>query len=210
MKAMTRVAGIFAVAVLALAGCGGSPSTPTPRAEPSDEYSPAGSTQKWLQARRDAGIADCPKSDATVAARADGLPDVTLECMGADSRVRLAGLRGRPMVINVWAQWCGPCRYESPFLAEYSKAAGGKVLMLGIDYVDPRPDYAIEFAQLVGWKYPQIVDQERAIGSALRIAGAPMTFFVDADGMIVYRHVGAFGSTKQIKELTARYLGVQV
>lgn len=210
MKPVVRLAGGIAAIALALAGCAGSPSGPTPRAGSSDEYTPAGSTAKWLQARRDAGIADCPKSDATVAARADGLPDVTLECMGADSRVRLAGLRGRPMVINVWAQWCGPCRYESPFLAEYSKAAGGKVLMLGIDYVDPRPDYAIEFAKLVGWKYPQIVDQGRAIGPALRIAGAPMTFFVDAEGVVVHRHVGAFGSTQQIKDLTARYLRVKV
>ena len=43
-------------------------------------------------------------------------------CLGGGREVRLAGLRGKPMMINVWAQWCGPCREEAPYLAEVAAA----------------------------------------------------------------------------------------
>ena len=68
--------------------------------------------------KKAAGIADCPRSDSDVAAVPSGLPDVVLPCLGGGREVRLAGLRGKPMMINVWAQWCGPCREEAPYLAE--------------------------------------------------------------------------------------------
>lgn len=155
-----------------------------------------------------AGIADCPPSDPETPARADGLPDVVLGCLGGGRPVHLAGLRGKPMLINIWAQWCGPCRVEAPFLAAVSTSAEDGLLIMGIDYADPRPDYAIEFAQLSDWTFPQLQDEDKALEVPLQIAGPPQTFFVTADGEVVYRHLGPFTSADQIRSLVAEHLGV--
>ncbi|MDO5500180.1 MAG: TlpA disulfide reductase family protein, partial [Propionibacteriaceae bacterium] len=194
---------------LAVAGCGGAQVQP--RSEPGarePEVRGAGSTAHVLEQRRAAGIADCPASDPSVPARADGLPDITLDCLGADSRVRLAGLRGTPLVINVWAQWCGPCRDEAPFLTEAAGRAGDRVEFLGIDYVDPKPELAVEFAKEAGWRYPQLVDPDKAIAPDLRIVGPPQTVLVAADGRVVHRHPGPVTSTDQLLELIDTHLGV--
>ena len=206
---MKRTAGLskaiawsMAIAVL-LGGCAAPPSAPpTPSFAPVD---PA----VVVAARKQAGIADCPTSSASVPARPDGLPDLVLECLGGDSTVRLAGLRGKPMVINLWAQWCAPCRAESPFLREFAQAGKGKVLLLGLNYADPRPELAVEFASLVGWKYPQMADPDRRLGAALALPVAiPITLFVDADGRLVRTYIGGVHSYDELKQLTHDELGV--
>lgn len=194
-----------------LAACGTSTVTPLPPGSSGDEKQRAatGDTSHLLGARRDAGIADCPASDPQVAAREDGLPDLTLPCLGGDSQVRLAGLRGKPTVINVWAQWCGPCRQEAPILAELQNTAGDKVNLIGIDFVDPRPELAIEFAKESGWRYPQLVDADKQIAPGLKVVGPPQTILVDADGKVVHIHPGPFTSTEQAKQLISEKLGVK-
>ena len=113
------------------------------------------------------------------------------------------------MMINVWAQWCGPCREEAPYLSEVA-AAESELMILGIDYNDPRPELAIEFAQLSNWTYPQLVDQDTALRVPLQIIGPPQTFFVRPDGTIAYRHTGPFTSADQIRRQARQYLGVDL
>lgn len=190
--------------VLLLAGC-----APAPVAQPTPAYTPATEAQV-LAARKAAGIADCPVSDPDVPARDDGLPDLTLDCLGGDSTVRLAGLRGRPMVINLWAQWCPPCREESPYLRQYAKASKGKVLLLGLNSDDPRPELAVEFASLVGWTYPQLVDADKRLNEKITMPGLPLTILVNADGKVVYTVVGKLQSYDQLVQLTRDELGVKL
>jgi thiol-disulfide isomerase/thioredoxin len=161
--------------------------------------------------KKAAGIEDCPTSDPDVAAVDGGLPDLTVPCLGGGPHVRLAGLRGAPMLINVWAQWCPPCREEAPYLAEVAGTDPRELLILGIDYADPRPDYAIEFAQISDWRYPQLVDPDQTLAAPLRLsAGPPQTLFVDAEGTIVYRHAGPFDSSEEIRRLVREHLGVRL
>ena len=195
---------LLATLALLFAGC-----TVAPASVPSETYTPATEAQV-LAARKAAGIADCPKSDPDVPARADGLPDLTLDCLGGDSTVRLAGLRGKPMVINVWAQWCPPCREESPYLREFAKASKGKVLLLGLNSDDPRPELAVEFASLVRWKYPQLVDADKRLNEVVKMPGLPMTILVNADGKVVYTVVGKLESYEQLIQLTRDELGVKL
>ena len=192
--------------VLLLAGCVAPPDRTAPPAEPSS----ATATYDLPALKRQAGIADCPSSDPEVAAVAAGLPDVVLGCLGGGREVRLAGLRGRPMMINIWAQWCPPCRAEAPHLAEVANANQTDLMIMGIDIEDPRPEWAIEFAELSGWKYPQLVDQEKLIAGPLQLTGPPVTLFVRADGTLAYRHAGAFGSADQIRSLLRQHLGVSL
>jgi cytochrome c biogenesis protein CcmG, thiol:disulfide interchange protein DsbE len=177
---------------------------------PTLQSSPATAEQLAAQ-KAAAGIPDCPDSDWYITSMAGGLPDEELSCLGGGRSVRLAGLRGTPMIINVWAQWCGPCRQEAPHLAEFAAETDpSTVMVLGVDFDDPRPELAIEFAQLSEWKYPQLQDGDAALRESLQIAGPPQTFFVTADGTIAYRHAAPFTSTKQIRELAKDHLGIEL
>lgn len=153
------------------------------------------------------GLPDCPDTDPAAAAVAGGLPQTELTCLGSDKVVNLAGLPRTPTIVNLWAQWCGPCREESPYLREGLAEIDG-VSFVGINYNDPKPDWAIEFAGLVGWFYPHIIDSDKVLAADPGVPGLPTTFFVDADGTIAGVHAGPFESTEQLRELTEKYLGV--
>ena len=77
------------------------------------------------------------------------------------------------------------CREESPILRAFGVRAEGKVPLLGIDYNDPQPALAIEFAGLVGWKQPQLADPDKVLEGPLKFPGIPMTLLVDAEGRVV-------------------------
>ncbi|HEV2929697.1 MAG TPA: TlpA disulfide reductase family protein [Propionibacteriaceae bacterium] len=203
---MSLRSGFVAMAVLALAACGATPTTPEPSLPDPDV--PVVAPSELAAQKQAAGIEDCPRSDPDVPVVAPGLPDLVLGCLDGGREVRLAGLRGQPMMINVWAQWCGPCQDEAPFISEVAASNTSEMVILGIDYDDPRPDRAIEFARVVGWTFPQLVDQDRALAGPLQITGPPQTFFVKADGGIAYRHTGPFASAEQIRAQAKRHLGV--
>ena len=156
-----------------------------------------------------ADLAPCPTTSA-VSAVANGLPDVTLPCLGTGPQVRLSALRGKPMVINIWASWCGPCRAELPMLARVSKAAGTSVQFLGVDVVDFQPEGALGLLAQQGIHYPSVVDYNKATQLVLRWAGPPMTVFVRADGTIAYTQPGPIQSEDQLRSLIASNLGVSV
>ena len=160
------------------------------------------------RARVDAGIPDPPVADAAIAAVAGGLPDVTLEALGGGSPTRLAGVRGRPMVINFWAQWCAPCREEAPRLRELLARGKDQVLLVGVDTADPRADLAIEFATLVRWFYPHLADPEKQLHGALGLPGLPSTVFVRADGVVAHRHPGLIRTDEELFGLVKDHLGV--
>lgn len=207
---MKRVLVLLTVMVAMVAGCttapepsGGGPATLSPVSTTATP-SPA----DLVAMRRSAGIPDCPAS-TTLPAVKGGLPDVELTCLGGGSTLRLGGLRG-PMIVNFWAQWCQPCRAESPHLREFNQLAKGKVTLLGIDGNDPREDYAVEFAAVAGWTYTQLYDLDKVSLSPLGLNSLPHSMFIDENGVIVYHYVGAFGSTDQIRSLTQQYLKVTV
>jgi cytochrome c biogenesis protein CcmG, thiol:disulfide interchange protein DsbE len=210
MMRASLAAAAAAVAML-LAACGGSSmpdGSASPMGPPSEAMPSPESTAGLAATKKAAGIADCPKSDPNVAAVPSGLPDVVLPCLGGGRAVRLAGLRGKPMMINVWAQWCGPCREEAPYLADVATKNKSQLMILGIDHADPQPALAIEFAQLSTWKYPQLADPDVVLRADLQISGPPQTFFVRPDGTIAYRHAGPFRSAAEIRELARQQLGV--
>lgn len=186
-------------ALVLLAGCTtGSGQTPEPVVDASRQ-----------QAYQAAGIDPCPEAPFTEPV-AGGLPNLTLQCLGTGSQSTLSGLpKGAPMVINLWAQWCVPCRAEAPILAAVSQKTAGQVTFLGIDTVDPQPDQAIEFAKLAGWTYPQLSDPEKAtFGPPLSAPGLPHTIFVNAEGKIVGQHVGQIASEAELDRYLRDLLGV--
>lgn len=195
---------VAAVAVLALlAGCAGAPASTGPA--PVKKVDPA------LVAQREAaGIPDCPETPASAQPVEGGLPDLLLGCLGSGRQVNLAALRGKPMVINFWAQWCAPCRLEAPHLKEFAERAGDRVLVLGVDFADPEPGLALEFAELAGWTYPHLTDPLKRTAGPVGFQGIPVTVYVDADGRVQYRSIGAIASTDQMVRDAETFLGVSV
>ena len=203
------------VALLALVlatGCAAEPAVTRSAEGPPSIVAPslsrAPDSDRLAAAKQSAGIADCPASDPAVPAVEDGLPDAVLPCLGGGRAVRLAGLRGRPMIINVWAQWCGPCREEAPFLAEVADTNRSDVRLLGIDHADNDPARALEFARVAGWRYPQIQDQDLVLRRDLQVAALPQTLFVRSDGTLAHRQRSPLRSAEQLRELSERHLGV--
>ncbi|MCW2809620.1 MAG: TlpA family protein disulfide reductase [Friedmanniella sp.] len=214
MNRRSRTAAALVALALSLAGCTETPAVsrsgvsgePSSRAPaPVDQDAAALAAQK-----KAAGIQDCPVSDPTVAPVPGGLPDLVLSCLGGGRTTRLAGLRGRPMMINVWAQWCGPCREEAPYLTEVAKGNRSDLLILGVDFAETFPDKAIEFARAASWTYPQLEDTDKAIQAPLQILGPPFTLFVRADGTIAYRQTVPFRSAEQIRQQARTQLGVDL
>ena len=138
-----------------------------------------------------------------------GLPDVVLPCLGGGREVRLAGLRGKPMMINVWAQWCGPCREEAPYLAEVARHEQVRSAdhRESITMIPDRSWRSSSRSCPPGDTRSSPI-QMSCSASALQISGPPQTFFVRPDGTIAYRHAGPFHSAAEIRDLARKHLGV--
>jgi len=97
----------------------------------------------------------------------------------------LAGLRGKPVVVNVWASWCGPCVLEAPLLATAAQTYRGKVQFVGIDIQDQLGP-ARAFIRRFGWSYPSVFDPTGSVRDSLGVIGQPNTVFYDSSGARVY------------------------
>ncbi|MGN6722234.1 MAG: TlpA family protein disulfide reductase [Marmoricola sp.] len=152
-------------------------------------------------AKAAAHIQTCP---TTTAQPTGQLPKAALPCLGGGPSVSLASLRG-PMVINVWAQYCGPCRAEMPHLEAFAKKYAGRVAVLGVDYQDFQPDVAIAFAKSVGATYPLVADFAPVIHTNV----LPETILLDANGKIAYQQPIALTSEAELEQLVSQHLGVK-
>ncbi len=101
--------------------------------------------------------------------------------------LRTDTLQGEPFLINIWAEWCGPCKIEHPRLM---KLANDGIAVYGINYKD-KDDRALEFLAKEGNPFRIIgADREGHAGLELGIYGVPETFVVDARGKIRHRIAG--------------------
>lgn len=164
---------------------------------------------KWDPVRVE-GVASCAVLARMVdddAARPDeGLESIRLPCLTRGPDVDLAQLRGRPVLVNIWASWCGPCRTEMPVLTAAHERFGDQVQFVGLNTAD-NPPGAVEFLDEFDVRYPQVADVNNVLLDRLRIPGLPVTLVVGADGSILERHIGAFEEPELdqlLSELTSR------
>lgn len=216
MSHLAPAAAVGLLTLLALGGCSaassagaGHPAThqlTAQRATVASVDTPALRRQKAAS-----GIANCPAHLSTSAKHPGGLPAITLPCLGGGPSVNLAAIGdGQPAVVNFWSQTCGPCRDESPLIETLHRRAGPRLQVLGVDWLDPRPSYAIALAHQLGLTYPQLADPGGATRVPLRISGLPITCFVNSHGRLVHTQYGAMTSEHQLVALVHRYLGVRL
>jgi thiol-disulfide isomerase/thioredoxin len=106
---------------------------------------------------------------------------------------RLRSLRGYPVVLNVWASWCVPCRSEFPLLANASVSYGRRVAFLGADAEDQATN-ARSFLVHHNVAYPSYQGSSEALSSLAAFEGVPTTMFFDRSGKLVYLHAGQYDS----------------
>jgi cytochrome c biogenesis protein CcmG/thiol:disulfide interchange protein DsbE len=113
---------------------------------------------------------------------------------------------GTPTLVNFWATWCGFCTEEMPDLQAASQQLDGQVRFVGIDRQDPR-DEALAFLQETGVTYDQVASPAGEYYTEVGARGMPTTLFVDADGVVAYRHTGPL-TEQDVLELVEEHLGV--
>jgi cytochrome c biogenesis protein CcmG/thiol:disulfide interchange protein DsbE len=114
----------------------------------------------------------------------------TLGAALSGARLSLEELRGTPVVLNLWASWCTPCRQEAPRLQRGWERWGPRgVAYLGLNIQDLRGD-AVKYARRFGVRHPTIRDARRRVADNYGATGIPETFFVDADGRVVGHVIG--------------------
>ncbi len=114
--------------------------------------------------------------------------------------IRLADLRG-PLVINVWAQWCGPCREEAPYLAELQKQGRRQASSCSASTTSTRGrELAVKFALEQRARPTRTWSTaEKLVQQPLKVGGPPLTVFVDKDGKVVYVHRGVLTSQQRAR-----------
>jgi cytochrome c biogenesis protein CcmG, thiol:disulfide interchange protein DsbE len=117
---------------------------------------------------------------------------------------RLAELRGYPVVVNVWASWCGPCRYEFPVLQKLSARYGKKVAFLGVNSEDAE-DAAATYLREEPVPYPSYSDPDKDIFESLGARGFPDTAFYDRSGELVYLKQGPYAEDSELEADVRRY-----
>ncbi|MHB1445255.1 MAG: TlpA family protein disulfide reductase [Acidimicrobiales bacterium] len=111
--------------------------------------------------------------------------------------VSLRADAGHPVILNFWGSWCGPCQEEMPLLAKTAKEIGsaGRIRFLGVDLEDVHRSAAVAMMDRYGTPYPSGYDPNDSVTSEFKVVGTPTTIFIDSQGHIVGRYVGALSAT---------------
>ena len=144
--------------------------------------------------------------DALAEGKRPAAPDITLPVLAAGdgigpvgSEVSLKELRGKIVVLNFWASWCGPCANEAPVLEKVAKGyrPGTDVVILGVDVEDLRDD-ALAFVGDHRLTYPSLRDGEDKAREAYQVPALPETFVVDPKGRVALKIAGAVTDPRQL------------
>ena len=118
------------------------------------------------------------------------LRDTTMTGLTVPFR-KLSDFRGKPLIINVWASWCGPCRVEMGSLERLSRRKGAQAFtVIGIS-TDDYPEAALGFVQKTGTSFSHFIDQKLVLENMLGADRLPLTVLVDAQGRVVDKIYGA-------------------
>jgi cytochrome c biogenesis protein CcmG, thiol:disulfide interchange protein DsbE len=183
--------GIAVLAVTVVVGLGQAPETGAPA--PSKPNRPTAAGVR-------AALAGAPPPLAAVHRQANEI----LPGARAALRSRLRSLRGHPVVINVWAAWCGPCRIELPVFQQAALRWGKRIAFLGVDLRDNR-ESASRLLREIPLTYPSYEDPDARIATGYRLVGTPSTIYYDAAGRQTYVHQGAYYRRADLEAQIRRY-----
>ncbi len=135
-------------------------------------------------ARGDAGAALAPVEGREA-------PDFVLQTAAGGS-YRLSDLGERPVLLNFWATWCGPCRQEMPAIEEEYRARAGEGLVVLAINVREAPRTVQGFARRLGLSFPVLLDESGEVSDHYRVRSLPTTFFITPEGIMDGSRTGAY------------------
>lgn len=166
---------LASVAVLLAVGCGrAAESSPPPN------YAKA--------------LKDAPPSLARIYSQGD---ELLSGGKGAFEK-RIRSLRGYPVVVNVWASWCGPCIEEFPVFQKVSAHFGDHVAFMGINTLDSE-DGASSLLDRTPVPYPSYIDPDGELKGSFEVAGLPATVFFDRSGEFIWRKLGPYQKEEELE-----------
>ena len=113
------------------------------------------------------------------------------------NRLRLSQFKGKPVILNFWASWCGPCKSEMPDLEEAYKKYGEEIQFVILNMTDgsrETVESARRYIESAGYSFPVFYDKQKNGVIAYGISGVPVTFFIDADGYVKGVYSGAMSA----------------
>ena len=125
-------------------------------------------------------------------------PDFQLPNLEGQS-ISLSDFRGEPVLVNFWASWCPPCRYEMLFIQEvYEEWSASGLVVLAINKGESLSTLN-DFIQSGNFSFPVLLDINQHVALEYNAWSIPATFFIDKDGMIQAIKVGPFSSKAEIE-----------
>lgn len=119
-------------------------------------------------------------------------PAFTLTTLAGDT-FDLSAAQGKPVVLNFWATWCGPCQRELPALQAAAERYGDRVLIVGVDQGE-EPATVQHYVDQLGLTFSIPLDAEFAVSEQYHVRGLPTTFFIDPQGVIRQMWLGEMNS----------------
>jgi len=140
--------------------------------------------------------------------RAAVAPDFSLESLEGKT-MRLSDFRGKAVLLNFWATWCGPCKIEMPWFVELQQKYGSQGLqVVGVAMDDASKEDIAKFAKEMGVNYPVLIGKEAVGDSYGGIPALPETFFIGRDGKVVDKILGLRGKA-EIEDAIKKALNTQ-
>ena len=115
-------------------------------------------------------------------AAGEAAPEFSLELLDGTGTFSSSELNGRPVVLNFWAGWCGPCRAEAPLLEEKWREYRDQGLMVVGVMIRDTPESGLDFVDRYDITYPTVWDPDQTLAREIGLVGLPQTFFIDGDG----------------------------
>jgi thiol-disulfide isomerase/thioredoxin len=134
-------------------------------------------------------------SDLSIGSKA---PDFELYDLDGDVH-KLSEYKGSPVFLNFWATWCGPCRGEMPHLEEvYEEWKDNNLTFFAVNIGESSTD-VVSFLDYYGFTMPVLLDSAKTVSRRYGVSGIPTTYFIDEDGIIQNKVVGAFPDRESVE-----------